>query len=363
MNKQYLKMYRLISSLTLILFFASTSTAQTYLTTELSNIKELEKSQTEKVYLQLDRTIFSPGENIWFKAYLLEGSYHTLTSSSNNLHIELIAPNGKIMTSQVVLMHEGVGYGDIKIAHESFKDGVYELRAYTNFMRNFNDAIFFKQNIIINGSGEIKKSKNKPDAIIDLQFFPEGGQLVYDVLNRVAFKAIDQNGLCKNISFTVFDNNNNVIQKTESVHNGMGQFMFTPKLNTTYHALINGSATEQKKINLPQASNAYSILVGNQFNNLLDFTICTSPDNVKGQQISYVIQSRGKLFASNKIKMNAESKLVRIEKEKLPAGISSITIFDAIGIPVCERLIYNQISQEVQIKVSTNKQNITPVKK
>lgn len=349
------------SVLCIIAFLLSSAAlyAQNGFETELANLKKLETTSTEKVYLQLDRTIFSPEEDLWFKAYLLDGTFHRLTPTSNNLHVELIAPDGKIVSEQVALIYNGVGHGDIHLESETIKDGVYQIRAYTNFMRNFDEALFFRKNILITSESNTKPEKYSDETEIDLQFFPEGGQLVQNILNRIAFKAVDQDGNGANISISIIDESGNELQQSKSIHEGMGQFLFSPKPNTAYYAQINLPNQTGKKFQLPKASDGYSILVGNQFEDLLDFTICTSPGNINNQQVSYIIQSRGKLFSSNKIQMDKEAKLVRIKKEELPSGISSITIFDEHNIPVCERLIYNQISPKLNINVTLNDKDYT----
>src|SRR5450631_2567498 len=69
----------------------------------------------EKVYLHTDRENYSPGEDLWFKVYLIEGTYRMLTSNSNNLHVDLISPDSKIIESQIVRLINGLGNGDFKL--------------------------------------------------------------------------------------------------------------------------------------------------------------------------------------------------------------------------------------------------------
>ncbi|HSC37575.1 MAG TPA: hypothetical protein VLD19_06890, partial [Chitinophagaceae bacterium] len=46
----------------------------------------------EKTYLHTDRSYYSAGEDIWFKAYLVNGQSNYSTTSSNNLYVELVGP-------------------------------------------------------------------------------------------------------------------------------------------------------------------------------------------------------------------------------------------------------------------------------
>ncbi len=82
--------------------------------------------------------------------------------------------------SRIIRLEDGLGNGDFKLP-DSIKSGRYKIRAYTNYMRNFSDQLFFSKEIIVVNStdekdkitDEVKYVENK----IRLSFFPEGGSL------------------------------------------------------------------------------------------------------------------------------------------------------------------------------------------
>ena len=51
----------------------------------------------EKVYLHFDRLLVSPGEAIWFNAYLRDANTFQPSSTSDLIYVELIAPNGGVL--------------------------------------------------------------------------------------------------------------------------------------------------------------------------------------------------------------------------------------------------------------------------
>jgi len=116
----------------------------------LSNIS------AEKVFLHIDRNIYSPGDDIWYKAYLLDDLTFLPAESSSNLHVELISSNGKIVDSNTNYLEGGIGQGNFHLK-DSIPDGTYQIRAYTNYMRNFDDLLFFRQFITINEPESNKK--------------------------------------------------------------------------------------------------------------------------------------------------------------------------------------------------------------
>src|SRR5688572_26931532 len=67
-------------------------------------IKSLKKKLTEynahapedRVYLQLDKPFYSPGDDVWVSAYIRDGVTLKPSNKSDIIHIELISPKGTI---------------------------------------------------------------------------------------------------------------------------------------------------------------------------------------------------------------------------------------------------------------------------
>lgn len=100
----------------------------------------------EKVYIHTDREHYAAGEDIWFKAYLVNAQLNTLINSSNNLYVELISTEAKIAERKVIRLDQGLGHGDFHLG-DSIQGGTYSLRAYTNWMRNFGEKFIFEKEI------------------------------------------------------------------------------------------------------------------------------------------------------------------------------------------------------------------------
>ena len=105
----------MILNLLLVLFtFGQTGSTDTL--GRLSIVPAVDSLQViENVYLQTDRSCYYPGEDIWFKAYLVEASDRLLTKHSGNLHVELISPASKIIRSFIAKLDDGMGNGDFKL--------------------------------------------------------------------------------------------------------------------------------------------------------------------------------------------------------------------------------------------------------
>src|SRR6266404_5813956 len=108
-----------------------------------------------------------------------------------------------------ISMKEGMGNGSF-IIPASIASGNYLLRAYTNWMKNNDPAFFFEKTLTIINS--LKKpdwaSIEKTGDAYDVQFLPEGGQLVTGIESRIAFKAVDKNGKGINCKGYILDQKN-----------------------------------------------------------------------------------------------------------------------------------------------------------
>ncbi len=96
----------------------------------------------EKVYLHLDKPYYTVGDDIWFKGYVTIGAFNNLSGLSKILNVDLIDPEDKIVQSVRLPLVAGVTMGDFRLA-DSLTEGNYRIRAYTNWMRNFDHDLFF----------------------------------------------------------------------------------------------------------------------------------------------------------------------------------------------------------------------------
>jgi TonB-dependent SusC/RagA subfamily outer membrane receptor len=98
----------------------------------------------EKVYLHIDKPIYFPGEDIWLKAYLINASNNTPSDISEVVYVELVDPRGNIIKKLTLPAQEGMAHGDFNLKPDD-PGGLYKLRAYTLWMRNFGDEYIFEK--------------------------------------------------------------------------------------------------------------------------------------------------------------------------------------------------------------------------
>jgi len=99
------------------------------------------KSCTEKVYVQLNNVLYTPGETIYFNAFVTE-SDNSPSSFSDYLYVDLFQGNKKI-TSQSYSIENGTAAGSYKIPEDGVA-GLYKIRAYTKIQNKVSENIFEK---------------------------------------------------------------------------------------------------------------------------------------------------------------------------------------------------------------------------
>lgn len=104
--------------------------------------------QAEKIYLQLDRNVYSLGQTLWFKAIVTQGLENKPTQYSGVLYAEFIDSDGALVDQKIVKLTNGTGHQFFDIG-EAYRPGRYLVRGYTQWSRNFGNAMFYKEHITI----------------------------------------------------------------------------------------------------------------------------------------------------------------------------------------------------------------------
>jgi hypothetical protein len=308
---------------------------------------------SENVYLQLDRPSYWANDDVWFKVYLES------EVDSSNIYVELISPTGKILQKKIYKSLDGLAYGDIHLP-DTTSSGVYQIRSYTNWMRNFDEQSFFHKNLIIwniKDENIIKNDEELNAKNIDIQFFPEGGNLLAGVKSKIGFKTVDENGLGVDVTGIILDEQGAFVTLFKSQYKGMGSFEFIPGINKRYTAsiTINGKTITS---DLPKASHfgvALSLDAISSDQIKITITRNSADDEVTDNHYYIVGQTRGNVLFINEIDLQKGRRGLKIDKNELPTGVLQVTLMDANLIPQCERLTFVNHDDYVHVDIKTNK--------
>lgn len=314
----------------------------------------------EKVYLHFDNTSYYLNEHIWFKAYVTRAEDHSLSSLSKTLYVELLNKDGFLVERKMYPVVNGQAKGDFLVS-DSCEAGFYEVRAYTRWMRNWDDACVFSRVFPVFNEPEINNmwhqtmlqrklvsptdrriDKEKENRKFQLLFFPEGGELVEGISSQVAFKAIDKEGASAlNVIGKIYSKKDKrTILDINTQHNGMGTFTFTPLAGEKYFARIIHEK-ESYEFDLPRAlTQGYTLQVNNYPTARLIVTIQKS-NRLQADTLGFTVSCRGQVLASQLVfTTDSTGAQFSISKEKLPEGIMQLTLFDYKGKILCERMVF-----------------------
>jgi hypothetical protein len=296
------------------------------------------KYPQEKLYLQYDRPYYNPGETIWFKAYLTASNLPSQLSKT--VYAELINDKGVIMQRKIMPVIES-GAASFFELPDTIKSNQLYVKAYTAWMLNFDSTLLYIKPIRIINNTAARYAPVKP--VYDLTFFPEGGDLVAGIPSNVAFKAADQDAVPFNVSGTINDSRGTKLLSFNSSHDGMGHFSFTPLADETYKAVWKDKKGVARETLLPKIKKEGAVLtVSNDNAAIVHFSVERPDDATEDFKFFYVIaEMQQQLVYSAKLNLSAKTKVsAPIPVDSLADGIMKITIFNAVEVPVAERIVF-----------------------
>lgn len=401
-----------------------------------NSIKVDNSAFAEKIYLQLDRKVYTNGDTVWFKCIIINASENIPSVLSNVLYVELINADKKLIQKKLIKIENGIGQGNFDLDKKITK-GNYLIRAYTRWNENFDTDFIFEEYIQVfpndlngidaiqnikliqeeNGNDHleiqfnpqvidslqknklavfltiddkkdsllIKKNKDKyileykiskgsqfanikiqtenqktysknivlNKDYLDLQFFPESGELVEGLSSKIGFKALEANGKGKVIEGEIIDEKDNLITSFKSNPLGMGIF-YLAKVdpNKKYFAKIKSNSV---KYPLPKVATTGTILSLNKQGNKILLNI--GSNHIINDSVFLKISFRGIELHQKGITLKEGNYSSYITTDFIPEGIVAFTLLDSSKKPIAERLYFNEKPQSrLKIDLSTDKE-------
>lgn len=407
----------------------------------------------EKLFIHTDKWNYNKEDTLWFKAYVFDATM-AATSKSGLMYIEIADANNRIVARNMVKLEAGTGWGYVALPEPRYPEGSYTLRAYTNWLRNFDEQYVYTRQFAIEGtldenwminsrfeltekegqenvkanltfvknSGSrmfaeelrvritegdkllhyykittgvdgtvefefnlrdkinsnklnltiIKKTKGDKDVTFnvpviinrdektDLQFMPEGGNLIAGLTNRVGFKAINEEGKGVAIQGSVYNNANQKVANLNSIHRGMGTFEFIPQANQTYTARINHKGKELTYI-LPKANTSGFVMRVDNSTNKDSIIVNLYPTNNLKQGGPYYLIGQAMNVVCYGAMVNLAKTNLRFSapRSAFPTGIARFTLLSQQNQPIAERIVYVNHHDQIRINIQPSKLTYT----
>lgn len=237
------------------------------------------------------------------------------------------------------------------------------------------------------GGGAETVVRNLPIVLRDLHvsFFPEGGDLIAGVPNRVYFQVRTPANRPAELQGAIVDAKKQEIvrihtradDKEPGVNQGLGSFIITPKLGTRYSLRIDSPIGIDRPVPLAWGADGLQTLPKNGGVVLhvpqgvigSDGDIDLTLHNVQQpRELLVGAYCRGRMLDHKFVKAEANQALaVALQPQAAAGGVFRITVFEKLGAgeqtayrPLAERLIYRKNSSKVDVAIESDRKTYQP---
>ncbi len=264
------------------------------------------------------------------------------TSQGTNVKLLFTDINRKPDANNIIQLQVYAGAKHLyKQALQTDKNGLLDFNM--KFPEQRSTLLITAANTAENKSAVIPVTLNRPENT-DVQFLPEGGNLVAGLPTFVGFKAISEDGRGVDISGVVVENDKQQVAEFKSLHNGMGSFDLTPHEGGKYIARVNLPGGLVKEYPLPEVKASGIVLhVQNQIgSDSLKVSLTASNDFALPRNNYFLIaRARGIVCYAAVVNFKEGNFIKRkIAKSLFPAGIVHFTLMTANRQPLNERMTY-----------------------
>jgi len=254
MSQKYLRIWIYIISLSG--YLSATATPKPIADSLSRQLKAFVSAHPQTtLYVHLDKNNYSPGETIWFKAYVLSGR----VIDNRVLYVRLADRDKHVIRQLQFPMYDIRSNGDMPVP-DSLQDGQYYVYAYTDRMLNFDPRDVFVQavNIKHNARHRLEADASVPDSL----------KLVRGSRASIVIHVKDNGELRKGLQgiYSLMDNDK-VLRSGKLATNPQGEtsINFTyPQLADDHSLQVHISFKDQQdyaelNLNLPHEGNGYQL--------------------------------------------------------------------------------------------------------
>ncbi|MEI6049584.1 MAG: hypothetical protein WCS03_11845 [Bacteroidota bacterium] len=324
-------------------------------------------SSPEVPYIQTSKDIYETGEDLWFKVYLLDAQYFIPSLMSKILYLQLLNENNKkVVWEEKYEIQNGTANGRIYL-ESTLPEGDYLLAAYTpnSF---FNDTSEFKAVRRIKIKNEVtsqtitKQISDKPllfePAVgnantFQFSTFPEGGDLIFGIESKLAYKAVSIKDEPIDIAGTLYEDITPLL-KFKSFHAGMGSLKFKPIFGKKYTIRLSEPSVDSTFLLPDIHTEGMTLQLDERDKESIYLKVSQMPE-VNQEDIYIRVQCRGVVYGLTMAKLEGKL-MIKIPLADLPQGIAEVTLFNSKLVPVAERLVYLNYFQKLNIAAVLSKE-------
>lgn len=200
---------------------------------------------------------------------------------------------------------------------------------------------------------------------VNLQMFPEGGDLIAGYPNRVYVQAKQPNGKPADLVAKLMSKHVSgaAIKEFRTEHEGRGRFEFTPAADREYYLAISQPAGIKTLYPLPKVKNEGAVIRSDKEIFEKDQPI-TVHVGATSQSLRVLLSKREVEIGSHKIDhANAKAGTMHAVTFDVPNdvdGVLTVTVLDKNGNPLAERLVFREPAHPLKISIKGQKPSYIP---
>lgn len=305
------------------------------------------------VYLQPDKGVYQPGEEIRFKGYIMDTRLLVPSALDTTLYVQLLSADSlRVIRQEKVFIPGGFAEGYLQLP-QTLASGNYLLAAFTreSFGKDSSEFKTCRTIRVWTGEPQPRSPRAAPEKTAQLSFMPEGGNLVAGLLNTVGFKAISARGRAADFEGTLYEGDE-AVTELKSTRMGMGKFLFIPQAGRKYTVRENETGTYYP---LPEIQPAGVILKKVRQNTKHVTFLALKTPGTPLEKVVLGVTVRGEVYGMSEAVFQRDSLVINLPTAALPQGIMEFTLYDSGHQPLAERLVYINPGRELRLTTTLSK--------
>jgi hypothetical protein len=319
---------------------------------------------------------------------------HPLTGDAPAIRkFDIRAYRAPRLKSQIVFVRDGYGPGDTVAAnlHVDRAEGGVPAGARVEVSARVDGVEVWKGNTLVDSSGNSSTSFKLPASIargegtlamaiadggivetasktipillqtLDLEIYPEGGDLVAGLSNRVYVEGRTPAQKPADMAGVVVNGSGREVATFRTEHEGRGRFSFVPAAGETYALRLTEPAGIKTSFALPAVKNSGVVItsVGDISTRQKDVSVRV--ESTSSGVYSVVLSQHGREVSYKSVTLNArQSSEIAFTVPRATDGVIVATVYDDQKTPMAERLLFRQPERRFDIKVTPDQKSYVP---
>ena len=296
------------------------------------------------------------------------------------------------LRSQISFLRKGYGSGERVTAYLKTErsEGGFPVDANVKIVARVDDVEVYRATSTVDATGNCLADFQLPDAIergegtlamiiedggvvetasktipillqhVDLNLYPEGGNLVADLENRVYLEAFTPANKPADIAGIIVDHHGKAVGSFATEHEGRGRFSFSPRKGRAYFLQIRKPTGIKAEYPLPKVVEHGATIAPATDTFKSDKQIKISVTASATANYIVTVSHRGAEIESIDTRLTANTpKQLRFAASNIE-GVLAVTVRTRTGVALAERLVFREPSRVINIAVTPDAPQYVP---